>query len=174
MSKLTSLGALFSGLGGLAVGAVAVWKIVSPSPIINLQDLTATLSEVQKAIPQETFVASESELIELEAALEKLTGKVAQSAIGQNGALLSVARSFAGLQEYKHGEIFDFVAPNGESKLFVVNVTDETFYFTADGSLTRSLRLGQNIPFKFGEQTCVFENVGLKPGKSVIVRSSCS
>lgn len=174
MSKLIGIGALFSGIGGAAAGAAAVWQLVAPGPIETPQDLIQVLTKIETAIQGRTYVPNTLELQGLETALDGLNTQIVQSAHGENGELLSVARSFAGMREYKDGEIFDFVAPNGERKLFVVNVKKEYFYFSVDGQNSRSPALGQHITIEFGDQSCVFENIGIEPNKSAQVRISCA
>lgn len=174
MSKVLNAGTLLGGLGGLAAGAIAVLQFVSPANIETPKDLIAALGKIEQAIQSKDFTTDEVTAKQLETAVEGFATQVALSTRDGNGDLLFVPRSFAGLREYKNGEVFDFVAPNGVSKLFKVVVSHTGIRFIADGKRASIASPGEHVTVSFGDMTCKYEVISFVTGKTATVRTTCA
>jgi len=174
MSKILNAGTLFGGIGGLVAGAVAVFQIAAPANINTPEDLISALGSIETAIQSLDLGTDSATAKKLETAVDNFTSQVALATRGDNGTLAYVPRSFSGVKEYQNGDVFDFVAPNGVSKLIRVNVLDKGVSFLIDGDRTSYITPGQQLKEGFGNSSCKLENISFEPGTKAVLRITCS
>lgn len=174
MTTMSIVIGIFSGLMGLAVGAISLKQFFAPAPLQTPADLLEALDSIADEVAASSFQADEASSEEIATALDGFSLSVAQSTFGSEGEILSVPRSLSGLSEYPADVAFDYVAPNGISRLFVARpTTSPGVHFQVDGERTDVMRIGGSINVTFDDMTCRFELIDFSRDVSMRVRSRC-
>ncbi|MFV1492388.1 hypothetical protein VWX97_15645 [Phaeobacter sp. JH18-32] len=173
MSTIAPIGTLLAGLGGLLMGGAAVYTAVKPSEITTYPELEKRLDQLENLISPEGLAPGDSSLNSLQRKLDAFGKTLEVATSNKANSALFVPNLLSSLTTYESGQVFDFTAPNGATKLLKANVSGTILTLKVDGQQSHSADTGGHIALDFEGQTCKFENISAIPSKSAVVRSSC-
>jgi hypothetical protein len=174
MTKLGIFVSFIAAVMGIITGAIAVYQFLQPSPVETPADLLAALDRIADEVASSNFSTDSIEERELIEALDQFTLRVSQNLPTEETDPQGIPRSFAGVSKYPHNVAFDYVAPNGESRLFVAKAfNDSLAQFLVDGEGTDLIGIGQNLIIPFGSMDCRFDLIETSRGDYIRVRSAC-
>ncbi|ABF64042.1 hypothetical protein TM1040_1309 [Ruegeria sp. TM1040] len=182
MSRIKNFGSFLGGVGTAVAASIGAYSLFYPGKLAieSPPDLIESVGSLSSALDGLSLALTEDESEALKQRLQSLETQIARTiTTGDNDQLPFVPRSFQGLRTFEQNVAYDFIAPNGVSRLLVFEDTNSgsAMFVQVDGApaeVNAWPTIGQHIDIEFGNESCRFEFIDLERGSSITSRVNCS